>query len=343
MASGYAQFRYESTPGNEDNTPTLSTKTLYPPLIEFNPELNPAHLNRDDELRNQGDEPLMALSERYAPEWSLTTRSYPDTLGYFYKMALGNPTSTAGNGIITDPDGTPVPTGATRHVWTAPFGPTGVNPMTSQIYGAYADQTFFVKLKGAALSTLGIETPESGGGRISASGLALFSQRVSDPSLTASYESLAIRPFTRGDLQIVTWLSGTATFEDFDVSISNPVEATPSLGISSKYPDLMEKGDDPITFTGSVPKRVIDADDYDALVNATGFATKARWQSESIIASAYPYSMWVQHDNAQYLEGGPNALANTRRIGARFTYKATSDGVGASTVVTLINATASYA
>jgi hypothetical protein len=343
MASGYAQFRYESTPGNEDNVPTLSTKTLYPPLIEFQPELNPAHLNRDDELRNQGDEPLMALPERYAPEWSLTSRSYPDTIAYFLKLALGEPTSTAGNGIITDPDGTPVPTGATRHVWTAPFGPVGVNPLTSQIQAAYVDQTTYFKLKGAGISTLGIETPESGGGRINASGMALFMDRISNPSLTPSYESLAIRPFTRGDLQIVTWLSGTATFEDFDVSIANPLDATASLGISSRFPDLLEKGDDPISFTGSVPKRVIDDTDYDALVNATGFTTKARWQSASIIASLYPYSMWIQHDNAQYLEGGPNALANTRRIGARFTYKATSDGAGASTTVTVVNATSSYA
>jgi hypothetical protein len=285
----------------------------------------------------------MALSERYAPEWSLTTRNYPDTVGMLLKLALGAPTSTAGNGIITDPDGTPIPTGATRHVWTAPFGPAGVNPLTAQILAAYSDQSTFFKLKGAGISTLGIETPESGGGRLNASGLALYMQRTTDPAATPAYESLAIRPFTRGDLQIVTWLSGTATFEDFDVSIANPLDATASLGISSRFPDLLEKGDDPITFTGSVPKRVIDPDDYDALLNATGFTTKARWQSESIIASSYPYSMWVQHDNAQYLEGGPNALANTRRIGARFTYKATSDGAGASTTVSVVNATASYA
>ncbi len=343
MATGYVTARYEDSPNNETATSAYSTKRIYFPALSMTPALNAAHLERDDEIRNV-DEPLQVLSERYAPEWSMETRSYPDTLGFLLKLILGAPTTTAGDGIITDPDGSTIPVGAHRHVWTAPFGPSGTAPLTAYFQVAYADQSVFYDVKGAALRSLGIETPETGGGRLSASGPALFMARVSDPSLSPSYESLAIPPFQRSHLTIPTWLSGSAArYEDFSISIENPVEPYPSLGVASKYPDVMEKAEAPIMFSGSVPMRQLDADDYDALVAATGFAAKAKWESTSVIASAYVYTAWVEFDNAQYIGGGPGALENRRRIGASFDFKATYDGAGASSTVTLVNATSSYA
>lgn len=341
MATGYLHGKFESTPGNEDNTPTLSTKEIYVPLISFEPGLNPAPLDRDDELRNS-DEPLQVLPEAYSPEWSLESRVYPDSIGYFLKEILGAPVTTAGNGVITDPDAVAVPTGAYRHVWTAPYGPAGASPLTSQLQASYADQSTFFKLKGAAAANLAITTPETGGARFTTSGPANYMARQSNPSLTPAYEALSIPPFMRGHLTIDTWLSGTATTEDFDVGIENPVETVRSLGISSAFPDVVEKGEGMIVVSGSIPKRQLNADDYDALLNATRFAVKVKWANTAIIASAYPYKLFLEGDGAQYVGGGPSALVNSRRIGASFDWKMTSDGAGASSTWTLVNSTASY-
>lgn len=343
MAEGYVSGRYEDTPGNETNSPTPSTKRIYIPALSFNPSLNPAHLQRDDEIRNV-DEPLMVLPERYAPEWSLETRNYPDTWGFLLKLILGAPTTTQGDGsAVLDPDGNAIPASAYRHVWTAPFGPTGSEPLTAHWQVAYEDQSVWFDINGAALRTLAITTPETGGGRLAASGPALFMDRVSDPSLSPAYESLAIPPFFRSHLTIPDWLSGSAArFEDFSVNIENPCEPYASLGIASKFPDVMEKTDAPITFTGSAPMRQLDPDDYDALEAATGFAATAKWESTANVTGSYPYSAWIEFDNCQLMTGGPEALENRRRIGATFDFKATYDGAGASTTVTLVNGTADY-
>lgn len=101
MANGYLKAAYESIPGNELNSPTLSTKILYPPLITFLPKLNPAPLGRDDELRNT-DQPLQALPDLYAPTWDYESRVYPDLAAFLLKLILGPPVTTAGNGVITE-------------------------------------------------------------------------------------------------------------------------------------------------------------------------------------------------------------------------------------------------
>lgn len=344
MATAYVTARYESIPGNETNSPTPSTKRLYFPALSFAPTLGPAHLMRDDEIRNT-DQPLMVLAERKAPEWSMESRNYPDTLGFLLKLILGAPTTTQGDGSnVVDPDGTAIPASAYRHVWTAPFGPSGASPLTAYFQAAYKDQSVFYDVKGAACRSLAITTPETGGGRLAASGPALFMDRVSDPSLTPAYESLAIPPFFRSHLTVPTWLSGSsAQFEDLSITIENPCEPYSSLGIASQFPDIMEKADAPITFTGSAPMRQLDADDYDALENATGFGAKARWISTANVTGSYKYGLWMEFDNAQLITGGPGALENRRRIGATFDFKATYDGAGASSTVTLVNATSSYA
>lgn len=344
MATGYLHAAIETdVAGNETNTPTLGTKVIYIPALSFTPALNPTPMDRNDEIRNV-DQPLAYLEETHAPTWDLSTRMYPDSLGFMLWLMLGDPTTTQGDGAsVQDPDSVAIPVSAYRHVWTAPFGPSGASPYTAQFQPSYADQSVFFKLKGAACQALGLESPETGGGRISASGPALYMERQSDPSLSPSYEALTIRPFTRGNLTLPTWLSGTGTHEDFTLNIANPVEVVRSLGIASKFPDVMEKAETPIMFTGSLPQRQLDADDYNALKAATGFSATARWVSESIIGSSYPYKLYVQFDNAQYTAGGPAALENRRRHGATFDWAATYDGSGASVTVTLVNATASFA
>src|SRR5215213_7715098 len=146
MATGYNKSQYESVVGTEVNTPTLSTKILYTPIVSmgFDPGANP--LDRNDELRGS-DEPTAVLSDTYAGSWSQETRAYPDSVGYRLKHILGAPTTTTGNGVITDPDAATIPTGAFKHVWTAPFGPTGDAPLTTEEILAFKDQSFFIKAK----------------------------------------------------------------------------------------------------------------------------------------------------------------------------------------------------
>lgn len=341
MAQGYFKEQFESIPGNETNAPTLSTKVMYEPIQSAGLKLGSAHLSRDDENRNQ-DEPLPVITDRYNPSWEFASRMYPDTVGWRLKHILGAPTTATGDGIITDQNSVAVPVGAYRHRWTAPFGPTGASPLTSEMVAAYKDQSVFFKLKGAACDTMGIDTPEEGGATISASGPGNYHSRIADPSLTPAYEALAVRPFVRGNLLLPTWLTSTSTHENFGVSISNPVENVSSLGIASKFPDVMEKDAvGAITFTGSLAQRQLGTADWDALLGATGFTAKASWTSDSIIASAYPYKLFITFSNCQYVEGEAEALANRRRHGAEFTWKSSTPSAG-STVVELVNATTTY-
>lgn len=341
MATGYSKSAFESVVGTEFNTPALSTKILYTPLLSFELDPGAAHLERDDELRGV-DEPLMVLTEKFAPTWSLSTRAYPDALGYRLKHILGAPTTTVGNGVITDPDAATIPTGAFKHVWSAPFGPAGDSPLTTEEIVAYKDQSSFFKAKGCAAESLSLESPESGGVQLQCSGPAAYVVRIADPSLTPTYESLATRPFMLPDLTIVTWLAGTATSTEFSVGVANSVEEIRDLGVPTLYRAALAKGDLPIISSGSISKRSIDPEDWDALIGATGFAVKSRWTSRSIIASGYPFKLYYEADNAQYVGGGPAALANQRRIGATFDWKATYDGAGASSTWTLVNNVSSY-
>lgn len=345
MPTGYLQEKFESVPGNETNTPTLSTKIMYPVLMEYTIEPGTNPMDRNDELR-ASNEPLAVVSESYRPTWGINGRAYPDHIGWRLTHILGAPTTTAGDGIITDPDSGTIPATAYRHVWTstaAGWGHAGVSPKTAQHVAAYKDQSTFVKVKGAACESLGITTPETGGARIAASGPALYvDDALADPSLTPAYETIATRPFERGGLSLPTWLTGSGTHEDFAFSINNPVDAVATLGGASKWPDVMEKGEGIITITGSLAQRQLDPDDLAALRASTGFAVKAKWLSGTVIASAYKHTLWLEGINAQYVAGGPGALANSRRIGANFDFVLTTAGSGAACTITLVNSTASY-
>lgn len=343
MPLGYAILRRETTnaPGTETVTPTYASKLLYLPALEVNPDLGPAPLDRGDEIRNI-DEPVSVVPEVYNPSLSVRSRMYPDSLGQMLAVMLGAPTTTAGNGVITDPGSTVIPVGVTRHVWTAPFGPTGIVPGCGDWRLAYRDQGTFFQLKGWAPSSLTITNPESGGAQFTAQGPANHMARISDPGLTPSYEALTVLPFMRRNLTL-SWLSGSAATEDFTLTITNPLEQTRSVGSGSAYPDLMEKAEGPITVTGSIPKRQLDPDDYDALLNATGFAATVTYTSPVIIASGYPYKLFVQLTNAQYVAGEIDALQNRRRHGASFEFRGTTTGAAGHVVITLCNATTSYA
>lgn len=341
MAAGYIKIARESIPGNELNAPTLSTKVLYPPLISFNLNPNVGHLMRDDEARGT-DEPVPVQPERFQPTWDMEVRSYPDNIGFALAWMLGDPVTTAGNGIITDPDAVVIPVGATRHVWTAPFGPTGASPKTADVRAAWKDQSFFLNGKGLGVQSLELSTPESGGSRIKLSGPALYLNKIADPALTPTLEADTVNVFERAFLTIGTWLASTADPDDLTFTIENPIDVKDTIGSGSRWPDKMYKGDGVINASFSMPKELIATADWDALIAATGFATKVKYVSTQIIASGYPYKLFIESGNAQYTEGGPDALSNSRRIGGSFTGKFTRTGSTPSCTLTLINSTASY-
>jgi hypothetical protein len=340
------QAAFESTPGNELNTPTLSTKTIYLPVQTGEPQLNPTLLDRNDELRGV-DEPISKLPDIYDPTWGMTLRAYPDPLGFLLKNMLGAPTTTAGNGVITDPDGTVIPTGATKHVFTAPFAssPGGTNyPNTAQYQFSYKDQSVAFKHKGAALQSLEFNVPDSGGVTMQASGPSLYAARVSEPGLTPSYESLTVAPFLEAFLTEVTWLGSSGTATSIGLKGTNPVKPEHTMGIASRFPDAMFKDDGPIQWSGSVTLRNLTAADYDALLNTTGFAVKLRFKSTvNIGATSYAYSFWFEALNAQYVGGGPDPIGNKRIHGASFDWEASYAGTPGSTTLTVVNGTTSYA
>jgi hypothetical protein len=342
MPTGYLRAAIESEPGNEVNTPTLSTKKVFPELQSFTPKPGVKPMERDDELRGQ-DEPLLVLPEVYEPTWAAAMRMYPDPLGLFLSLCVGPAENVKGDGIVKDLNEVVIPTGAFRHRWTAPFGPTGANPLTAQFDVAYKDQTVFRKMKGAALETLGITNPDTGGVSLALSGPATYYDTQSDPALTPAYETLTIRPFTKSNL-VVKGLTNGGEIEDFTVTIANPVEVNRSLGIASRWPDKMEKADSgPIVVSGTIPKRFIDADDLLALKEATGFELVASYVSDTKVgATTFPYKFAVKCVNAQYVDGEEAALENKRRIGASYNWKSTTASTG-STTFELVNATESYA
>lgn len=351
MPTTYARLSGETAPGTEAAAATLSTKKVFIPGNELTVARGEQFLNRDDEMRGQS-EPAPVIPETYSPTWSLRSRLYPDTLGIVLANAFGlsatgeagstHYTYTAGNGVITDPDSVVIPTGAHRHVWVAPFGPSGVTPKTFQVDGSYGLENVFMLARGCMTERLAIETPETGGAQLTASGPALYADEQADPSLTATVESASTRPMMRGGQAVVTWLSGSATAESLDLAIELPCEGVRSLGNASKYPSLADKGDGLVVVSGSIGVRHVDSSDLAALKAATEFAALLRWASDTMITGSYPYKLYVSMTAAQYTGGGPEAISNRRRMGASYEFRAARNG-SASVTITLVNATSSYA
>jgi hypothetical protein len=343
MGKSYVREQLEKSPGYEGTTPELFKKKLDSPATSIDNAPEPSPLERDDEMRGS-DEPLQIFADEFNPTWGFASRAYPDLLGFRLTHILGPPVSTAGDGAaVKDPEGKSVPVGATMHVWSAPFGPAGASPLTVDQILAYVDESTFVHVQGAGAEELTLSSDEAGGVKLAAKGPALYWNPIADPGLTPAPESLAVRPFMRRGLKVVTWQGNVRDLENFGVTVNNPISADRSMASGSGFPDILEKGDGPIVVTIEAPKRHIRKTDLEALMNAERFEMKASWISQSkIAATSYPYSLWLEGDGAQYTGGGPASLENKRRIGATYQAKLTSDGVGASSKFTLVNATASY-
>jgi len=346
MSANYVELSFETSVAKESNYSgmTFSTKKIFVPAQDFSLQDNPNPMERDDEMRGINDS-MSVLKEKFNPSWELTTRLYPDLAGFFFKWLFGTPTTTAGDGIITDLGSVVIPVGCYRHRFAAPFStPSGNFPYTCRARIGYVDQTAYRTAYGLGVEKVSISTPDSGGCIIKLSGRATYLEAPSGSShgLTPSYEASSVRPFERSNLTLPAWLSGSATHENLDVECDRPLNVDHTLGGGSKYPDTVEKGDMHHVITGTLDQRYIDNDDLTALINATGFAGGLSWANDTVIASGYPYKVNMQMPNVQYVGGSTDPVSNKNRHGAKFNWKATYDS-SASATLEVVNATTSYA
>ena len=343
MAIGaYCEIRRET--GTAAGTETavssaFATKIVFAPAVQFGHDNGIAQLERDDEMRNV-NEPLLRVPEMFAPSWSMELRMYPDSLAQLLAGHLGAPATTTGDGVITDLGALVIPASAYRHRWTAPYA-TGAAPQTLAFRLGYGDGVW-MEIRGATIESLAITTPDAGGCRVQISGRANFVGKIADPSLTPTYETLAIEPFHKSFASLA-WLSGTANTETVSVTIAKPVEHSRTFGSGSKWPNLVEHGDGVPMVTGSIVKRTHDTDDFDALLGGTRFTVLIGWVHTDVITGTRPYTVYVQgpSTSAMLTSGGPEDLQNRRRTPASYDFALTRDSA-ASSVIECVNATASY-
>lgn len=247
----------------------------------------------------------------------------------------GNHAATTGGEVINGN----IPVNANKWTFTKRGG---ITAKTLQMILAYVDEATFLRGQGFGCSQLGVTAD----GAVTAEMQGLVVARIADPNLTPTFDSPAIPHLRRGDLYL-SWLTGSGVTEDFSVSIANPLVKRRTLGRlpSSYFPDVMEHGTDRVRLTGSIPKTVLDPDDYDAMVAATSFAAKARWKSPTNIgATSYPYTMWIRMPAVQYVGGGPDEISNARRFGQSLDFWAAWDvTAGYDFRITLANAITSAA
>lgn len=343
-AADFAQVQFEESPRYE-GAPTTTPYRLSSGNVKYIPSQTirvnavPAHLDRSDELRGiQGGVPQ--LIETYEPDGAVSMRAYPNIIPWFLQCAGFTATITQGDGsTVKDPNNVAIPTGAYRYVFNKR---TGITAKTMQIQLGYLDEGEFLKGQGYAVSGATLNAD----GIFTADLMGLVLARIADPSLTPVYDSQTVWPFRRGDLTL-TWLASTGTTSDFSLAVANDLVRRRTLGLtpSSLFSDKLELGDAQTRVTGTIPKSVFAAADWDALISATAFSATAQWKSAILIgATTYPYSMWWQMPSCQYLAGTPDDLAPVRRMGASFDFWAAYDETAAYDVkITIVNAVSSAA
>jgi hypothetical protein len=342
-AADFCELIIEETPRYEGAPTTspyrLATEKLYLPVRSARLGPAPSHLSRADELRGLLAEPPR-LIDRFDPDGSISMRCYLKDLTWLLHLCGLTGTKTAGDGIITDPDGQTIPTGAQRWVFTKH---DAIDAHSAQISLNYKDEGLMLRGQGYACSQLQLNAA----GELTCDLVGLVLKRLAlDTTTTPSYTSSAIPPIRRGDL-FVSWLAGGGPLADFSVSLANSLERVASLSLAtpSNYPDRLEYGNEQVTLTGSIPKRILDADDVDALLAASTFSAKARWKTpKNIGATSYKYSLWIEMPACQLVGGQPDELGNVRRVGASYDWVATYDETaGYDFKITIVNDVTSIA
>lgn len=332
------QFLMEETPryeGASTSTPyRVSTTGVFLPIRSGRITPNPSYDDRADEVRGiEGAVPK--LVDGFEPAGSLAMRCYLNPMTWFLSLSGWTGTPTTGNGVITDPDGSTIPTGATRWVF-AKRG--GRQAKTAQIITAYSDEGAFYKGQGYGISQWTLAR----NGDFTADLAGLVFGNVADPNLSPSYDTQAIPHIRRGDLRISPWLAGGGPIEDFSLTCANPLirRQTSQISPSSYFPDVMEHGDERVRITGTAPASRLNDAEIDALLAGTTFAATARWQSPKVIgATSYPYTIWFEMPACQIDGGDPDELRNARRFGGTWNFTAAWDeAAGYDAKITVVNA-----
>jgi hypothetical protein len=337
-AKDFCEICLEETPIPEDAVKTatpyrLANEEVYLPARAARLSPGVQHLDRADELRNiTGAVPR--LIEGYEVGGSISERCYLKDLTWLLAIAGFDYVHTAGDGLITDPDGDAIPVGTHRWVYSKR---DAITARTAQMRLNYATEDILLTGNGIGVPQLQL----TAAGELSADLVGMVLARAAaDTTTVPAVAASTIPPIRRGDL-FLSWLSGGGKVADFSVQVANALERINSLSKDppSYFPDDLELGNDQVQVTGSVPKRVLDGTDYDALLAATSFAAVARWVTPKVIgATAYKYSLWVEMPSCQLVSGDADELGNKRRHGANYDFFAAYDeALGYDVKITVVN------
>ena len=337
----YARLDFENSQGAASTTAGLGATPFYLPSTEIVLNPKPAPLDRSDELR--GIDGLLQLAQNeYSPDGSIEVRGYADILGALFKILFGSVVSTAGDGIITDPSGTVIPTGATRHVFSKLASSTPLSAMLTQCYGSQ-----FIQARGVTLKDMAFTVQEDGV-KAKSSLMANYMNRLADPGYTPAYEAFSILPWRRRNARIQTGI-GTALVDNFEFTFAQDLEYVRDMGdaASSGFPSRTERANSVqgfLALTGKFTRRDLDAADWDALIAATALDILITMTSEQLIgATTYPYSLFVQTGSAQMTDGDLEGQKNQPRHQQELTWQAGYNEVDTYDFkVTLVNGQANY-
>jgi hypothetical protein len=338
-AGGYIQVALEEAPNGEHGTNPVSSVPFYLPQtsINFDPKFAP--MDTSDELRGG-----LSLSPNkgplsFAPAGPADGRLYPATVGFWLALACGMCTSTpgAGTSAVKDPANVNVPVGAYRHVFDWKSGQT---PQTTQIKWAAPDGSLYWKAMGVGADKLDF-TRNNGAWQVAATLLGLYANTIADPALTPSYETPG--PWRAGQMAL-TWLASSAITDDFTWYVENTLAALSTVSSASLYPDMLVYNGGIPVLGGTIPKRSMEAADWNALIAGTQFAAMMHFIHSEDAVSGYKHQLWVDMPGCQYQAGTPDAIANQRVNKGSFDWEARDDATtGKRATITLVNATPTYA
>lgn len=342
VAGGYVQWAVETTPNGELNPSAVSATPFYHPLTSRSWQVPVLFDDRTDELRGVTDNQQKDVVGYDPQVVSANLRAYPNLLGLYLWATHGAGVFTAGNGVITDPDGTVIPAGASRWVWTAGTNNGPQRSLQAQI--TYPDQSVFLIQKGCVMESLAM-SHNGEVGMLAASGHSLYTAQQADPALTASYDALAVKPFLRSmSPQVVpgtSWLTGSGVQASTGWTLTNPVSFDRTLS-GSRFPDVVDRTGVDLNLTMDISVRNMVTADITALLAGTPFTFTQKWVHTQFITGSYPYKLFIQ-GNGLYTDIQPDDLQHKIRHGATIPVDTGRPTAGTpSYTITLVNGVASY-
>jgi len=143
-------------------------------------------LDRSDEAR--GIEGAVAnVVDQINPTGRLATRGYFNSLTWLLNLSGFLGVHTSGDGIITDPDGTVIATGAHKWVFNKR---SGAAAQTAQVIGSYGNAGPWTKGQGFGVNQISLDAH----GIMQADFDGLVLARTADPALTPVFDVSAILP-----------------------------------------------------------------------------------------------------------------------------------------------------